>query len=160
MKTNYADILNAFQNGMRQYRAFADGEEMLKLLAGLEQNEQELKNRVSTLSREVDGLEKGIIAAMDNKKAILDEASAGAAKMVAAAKKEAEDIVTEARVMAKDGMDKISTDVEILQDAKDKLTAELTLLRADRDRMGSDLAGLQEKITAARYAVANMLKGV
>lgn len=162
--TEITELLNDIQRFGRVFKNFTDFERTLEGLAGLEQNEAELKKRVdalkaqeaewlstkkSALSAAEDAHKRGadsVANAGEEVKRLLDEGRTNAAKVLGEAKAAAVKIIADAKVVA----DRHSKNADNLAESNASVNAALTAGK-------EELAKVEGALAEARASMAKFM---
>lgn len=150
-----AEIANAMQTGMRQYKMFQNGAELAEGVLRLETAKRELEEYMKTAPLEREALAEAVAALSAEVKKLQAEAKTAGANVMAKAQEKADAIVAAAEAQA--------------QAARDAADVEIEAVLNDVEAHRITLAGVQEQValaeadlkkaTAARDKILQALKG-
>jgi DNA repair exonuclease SbcCD ATPase subunit len=150
---SHQTALDALGKMTRVLKAFEDAEVVLKALAGLEQNEKELRTAADAARADAEAAR----AELADAKETLAAAKKATVKVKDDAVAKAAQVVAEAESKASEINDRI---VAAQRHAAGELTDTLAAVeqaRADCDKATTDLAYLETKIAEARAHIAKMM---
>lgn len=145
--------LDALGKMTRVFKAFEDAEVVLKTLAGLEQNEKELRRAADAARADA----AAATAELDDAKETLAAAKKAATKVKDDAAAKASQIIAEATAKAGEIEQGITANQRRAADELADTIAATDKARADYNQATSDLMYLEAKITDARAQIAKML---
>jgi chromosome segregation ATPase len=145
--------LDALGKMTRVFKAFEDAEVVLKTLAGLDQNEKELRRAVDAARADA----AAATAELADAKETLAAAKKAAIKVKDDAAAKASQIIADATAKAGEIEQGITANQRRAADELADTIAATDKARADYNQATSDLAYLDAKITDARAQIAKML---
>jgi septal ring factor EnvC (AmiA/AmiB activator) len=106
--SDFATIKTEIQKGVRAFKAFENGEQVLSMLEGLEQNEKQLREAISASQDTLAGLNEKLA----DKDAEVSEAEAHVKKLIDDAKEKVEKILNDAEVKAEQKEDHLVVELQ------------------------------------------------
>lgn len=145
--------LDALGKMTRVFKAFEDAEVVLKTLAGLEQNEKELRKAADAARADA----AAATAELADAKETLAAAKKAATKVKDDAATKAAQIIAEAESNAADLGDRAAAAQRMASGELADIIAATDKTRADYDKLVADCAYLENKIADARATIAKMM---
>lgn len=151
--SDFATIKTEIQKGVRAFKAFENGEQVLSMLEGLEQNEKQLREAISASQDTLAGLNEKLA----DKDAEVSEAEAHVKKLIDDAKEKVEKILNDAEVKA----EMIVNDAKAVAAKYEKEASEreqdLVVLEKEIITKTEELSAIQNTVAKQKEALAGAL---
>jgi len=145
-----AEALVEIEKGARLFRAFEKAEAVLRYMAGIEQNERELKDRVARLREETAQAEAGLTAAKDSAAKAISEGEKLAQSAIDDAQATAREIIETAESRASEMAARAKKVVESAEADVAAATKRVADLTAKIEQQANELADIENRLAEAR----------